>query len=125
MAEIIGFAACWLLVASLMLWGVFTEHKRGERAVPSESRLAAWHPSRGSRSSQGNWVVVEVSEGGTPEVGEQARFLAGAWLAARGIEIDSLPPADVRTEVTIGGDGVSSTRVVVRAAALHTSRKHR
>lgn len=119
-AEIIGFAACWLVVASLMLWGVFTEHKRGGPPLPAPND---WHPSRVGRIPPGDWVVVETADGGTPEVATEARFLAGAWLAARGIDIDNLPPADVRTEVTSTGDGVSSTRVLVRAGALTATRR--
>jgi hypothetical protein len=118
-AEIIGFAACWLVVASLMLWGVFTEHKRGGPPVSAHDV----HPSRITRIPPGDWVVVETADGGTPEVATEARFLAGAWLASRGIDIDNLPPADVRTEVTSTGDGVSSTRVLVRAGALNASRR--
>jgi hypothetical protein len=121
-AEIIGFAICWLAVASLMLWGVFTEHKRGGPPVP-EAR-AELHPSRYGRVAPTDWIVVETTEGGTPEVAAQARFLAAALLASRGIDLDSLPPADVRTEVTSSGDGVSTTRVLVRAGAMHASRRH-
>jgi hypothetical protein len=121
-AEIIGFAVCWLLVASLMLWGVFTEHKRGG---PPETSGGDWHPSSFGRVSPTDWIVVETTEGGTPEVAAQARFLAAAWLASRGIDIDTLPPADIRTEVTSTGDGLSTTRVLVRAGAMHTSRRHR
>lgn len=122
-AEIVGFALCWLLVVSLMLWGVFTEHKRGPEPdvgpTPGE-----WHPSRYGRVSPTDWVVVETCEGGTPEVAAQARFLVAAWLASRGIDIDALPPSDIRTEVTSSGDGVSDTRVLVRAGALSASRRH-
>jgi hypothetical protein len=121
-AEIIGFAACWLVVASLMLWGVFTEHKRG--GSPGEIGGGEWHPSRFGRTSPTDWIVVESSPGGTPDVATQAHFLASAWLASRGIDIDALPPADVRTEVTSTGDGISTTRVLVRAGALQASRRH-
>ena len=66
-----------------------------------------------------------MAEGATPQVAEQARFLAAAWLASRGIDMAAVPPADVRTEVTTTGDGVSTTRVLVRSASLQTSRRHR
>jgi hypothetical protein len=122
-AEIIGFALCWLLVASLMLWGVFTEHKRGP-AMDVGPSPGEWHPSRYGRLSSSDWVVVESCEGGTPEVATQARFLVAAWLASRGIDIDALPPGDIRTEVTSSSDGVSTTRVLVRSGALSTSRRH-
>lgn len=121
--EIVGFAICWVVVASLMLWGVFTEHKRGVTAAPAvDNRAMDWHPSR-VRVSPSDWVVIEAADGATAEVKEHALFLAAAWLAARGIEMGSLPPADLRTEVTIVGDGTSCTRVMVRAAALHGSRR--
>ena len=124
-AEIVGFAVCWLVVAGLMLWGVFTEKKRGpSRLEPPAGLAGAWHPTRSVRSSPTDWVVVEVAEGSTPAVAEQARFLAGAWLASRGIDLTAVPPADMRTEVTTAGDGTSTTRVLVRAASLHTSRRH-
>ena len=125
-AEVVGFAVCWLIVAGLMLWGVFTEKKRGPtRFEPPDGAAGAWHPSRSVRTSPTDWVVVEVAEGATPEVADQACFLAAAWLAARGIDMSSVPPADVRTEVTTTGDGVSTTRVLVRAASLHASRRPR
>ena len=120
-AEIVGFAVCWLVVASLMLWGVFTEHKRGGPPLSAQAEL---HPSRYNRVAPTDWIVVETAPGGTPEVAGEARFLAAALLASRGIDLDSLPPADVRTEVTSTGDGVSTTRVLVRAGAMHASRRH-
>jgi hypothetical protein len=125
-AEIVGFAVCWLVVAALMLWGVFTEKKRGPLPLePPAGAAGGWHPSRATRASPSDWVVVEVAEGASPEVAEQARFLAGAWLASRGIDMSAVPPADVRTDVTTSGDGVSTTRVLVRAACLQTSRRQR
>ena len=123
-AEIVGFAACWLVVASLMLWGVFTEHKRGGPAVPAVGSAAEWHPSRIARVSPIDWIVVETNQGITPEAADQARMITAAWLASRGIDIDSLPPSDIRTEVTSTGDGTGSTRILVRAGALNASRRH-
>jgi hypothetical protein len=120
-AEIIGFAVCWLVVATLMLWGVFTEHKRGGSPVDA---AGDWHPSRLTRVAHTDWIVVETTEGNTAEVAEQARLIASALLASRGIDIESLPPADIRTEVTSTDDGVSTTRVLVRAGAMHASRRH-
>jgi hypothetical protein len=125
-AEVVGFAVCWLVVAGLMLWGVFTEKKRGpSRFEPPAGAVAPWHPTRAVRTSPADWVVVEVAEGCSPEVAEQARFLAAAWLASRGIDLSAVAPTDVRTEVTTTGDGTSTTRVLVRAAALQTSRRQR
>lgn len=121
-AEIVGFAACWLVVATLMLWGVFTEKKRG--ALRFEPPAGALHPSRSGRPTA-DWLVIETAEGATPEVANQARFLASAWLASRGIDMASVPPEDLRTEVSTTGDGASTTRVLVRATALHGSRRHR
>jgi hypothetical protein len=121
-AEIVGFAACWLVVATLMLWGVFTEKKRG--ALRLEPPAGALHPSRAGRTSA-DWLVIEAAEGATPEVAERARFLASAWLASRGIDMASVRPEDLRTEVTTTGDGASTTRVLVRATAMHGSRRHR
>lgn len=118
-AEIIGFAVCWLAVATLMLWGVFTERKRG--GPPPVS--ADWHPARYNRVAQTDWIVVESTEGCTPEVAEHARLIAAALLASRGIDLESLPPGDVRTEVTSTDDGASTTRVLVRAGAMHASRR--
>ena len=123
-AEIVGFAVCWLVVATLMLWGVFTEKKRGPmRMEPPAGAAGAWHPSRNARTPPSDWVVVEIAEGATTEVADEARFLAAAWLASRGIDLSTVPPADVRTEVTTSGDGASTTRVLVRATSLQTSRR--
>lgn len=82
-AEVVGFAVCWLVVAGLMLWGVFTEKKRGPSRFEPPAGAAAWHPTRPACTSPSDWVVVEVAEGCTPQVAEQARFLAAAWLASR------------------------------------------
>jgi hypothetical protein len=124
-AEVVGFAVCWVLVAALMLWGVLTEKRRGPmRFEPPAGMAGGWHPGRAPRTSPADWIVVEVAEGASPEVAEQARFLAGAWLASRGIDLATVPPSDVRTEVTTTGDGVSTTRVLVKSAALHASRRH-
>ena len=119
-AEIVGFAVCWLAVASLMLWGVFTEHKRG--AAPSETGTD-WQPVNYARSVPTDWVVVESAQGGTPDVAEHAMLVATALLASRGIDIESLPPTDIRTEVVSSGDGAATTRVLVRAGAMHASRR--
>jgi len=128
-AEIVGFAACWLIVASLMLWGVFTEHKRGGPPVPSSGPPppagGEWHPSRLGRVSPTDWIVVEANEGVTPDATVEARMIAAAWLASRAIDIDALPPSDLRTEVTSTGDGTGTTRILVRAGALNASRRHR
>jgi hypothetical protein len=155
-AEVVGFAVCWLVVAALMLWGVFTEKKRGPMRFEPPAGLAGpvsppvspavsppvspltdtgtpgavgaggtWHPARSSRPTPAEWVVIDVAQGATPDVADEARFLAGAWLAARGIDMATVPPADVRTEVTTTGDGITTTRVLVRATALQTSRRPR
>lgn len=122
-AEIIGFAACWLVVATLMLWGVFTEHKRGD--PPGLDTGTEWHPTRYNRAAPTDWIVVESTQGGTPEVAHQAHLIAAALLASRGIDIESIPPSDIRTEVTSTGDGEGTTRVLVRAGAMHASRRRR
>jgi hypothetical protein len=119
-AEIVIFAMCWLVVASLMLWGVFTEHRRGDH--PRADR--DWQPVRPTRVAQTDWIVLESSAGGTPEVEAQARMIAAALLASRGIDIESLPAGDVRTEVTTASDGAGTTRILVRAGAMHASRRH-
>jgi hypothetical protein len=125
-AEVVGFAVCWLVVAALMLWGVFTERKRGPmRMEPPAGQVGPWHPSRPARPTPSDWVVVETAEGATPEVATEARFLASAWLASRGIDLASVPPGDLRTEVTTADDGASTTRVLVRATALHGIRRPR
>jgi hypothetical protein len=121
-AEIVGFAVCWLVVASLMLWGVFTERHRGGLPLLDGTEM---HPSRLGRPGPTDWIVVETAEGGSPEVAHHARFLASAWLASRGVDIDTLPPADLRTEVTSTGDGVATTRILVRAGALSPGRRSR
>lgn len=119
-AEIIVFAVCWLVVASLMLWGVFTEHKRG--SAPSR-KSSDWHATRYSRAAPTDWIVIESTSGDTPEVAVQARLIAAALLASRGIDLESIPPGDLRTEVTSTGDGATTTRILVRAGAMHASRK--
>lgn len=118
-AEIVGFAVCWLVVATLMLWGVFTEHKRGGKATEQTD----WQAMRSNKVAQADWILVESTQGETPDVAEHAKLIASALLASRGIDFESLPPSDVRTEVTSTGDGASTTRVLVRAGAMHASRR--
>jgi len=105
-----------------MLWGVFTEHRRGSGRL--DRAVAPLHPSRFSRTNQSDWIVIETCQGGSPEIAVQARLIASALLASRGIDIESLPPSDLRTEVSSTGDGVSITRVLVRAGAMHASRRN-
>jgi hypothetical protein len=125
-AEVVGFAACWLIVATLMLWGVFTEKKRGPmRGEPPAGAVTGWHPSRAARTTPADWVVIEAAEGASQEITAQVHFLAGAWLASRGLDLAAVPPSDMRTEVSTDGDGHSTTRVMVRSSALQTSRRHR
>jgi hypothetical protein len=108
--QVVGFAACWVVVVALILWGVVTDRRRGRMG----SELA-------EDAGLGGWFVVEVVEGAPAEVAEQAHFLATAWLATRGFDMATVPPGDIRTEVTTAGDGMSTTRVLVRPAAFHTS----
>ena len=127
-AEIVIFAVCWLIVASLMLWGVFTEHKRGgigTRRLRLRRRTRDWSPPRTGRAAPTDWIVLESSAGSGPEVEVQARLIAAALLASRGIDIETLPPGDLRTEVTTSSDGAGTTRILVRAGAMHASRRHR
>jgi hypothetical protein len=126
-AEIVIFAVSWLVVASLMLWGVFTERNRegfglGRRA---RRRNRDWPPPRHSRAAQTDWIVLESTAGSGPEVETQALLIAAALLASRGVDLEQLPPGDLRTEVTTASDGSSTTRVLVRAGAMHASRRHR
>jgi hypothetical protein len=121
-AEIAVFAACWVIVAAIMLWGVFTEGRRGGYRGRSGSEL---HPARYNRVVQTDWIVVESLPGTGPDVGAQAHMIAAALLASRGIDIESLPAGDIRTEVTSTGDGDGTTRILVRAGAMHASRRRR
>jgi hypothetical protein len=118
-AEIIIFAMSWLVVATLMLWGVLTERRRG-----GNNSVVAGPAARQVRSAHTDWVVVESTTGSSPDVLAQARMVATALLASRGIDLEALPPGDLRTEVTTTSDGVSTTRVLVRVGAMHASRRH-
>ncbi len=69
--------------------------------------------------------MVEAADGASPEVADEVRFLASAWLASRGIDMSTVAPADVRIEITTDGDGASTTRVLFRAGALQTIRRQR
>lgn len=127
-AEIVIFAVCWLIVASLMLWGVFTEHTRGgigTRRIQLRRRSRALPPARTTRAAPTDWIVLESTAGSGPEVEVQARLIAAALLASRGIDIETLPPGDLRIEVTTSSDGAGTTRILVRAGAMHASRRHR
>ena len=115
-AEIIGFAVCWLAVASLMLWGVFTEHKRGG---PPADLSAEWHPSRTTRAAPTDWVVVESTEGGSQEVAEQAMLVAAALLASRGIDIESVPPAEAFAVFVT--EPLSRSACVIEYDAVHVT----
>lgn len=116
-AEIVIIAVCWVAVAALMLWGVFTErHRDGRR------RSRDWQPTP-PKASQSDWIVLESSAGSGPEVETEARLIAGALLASRGIDLDSLPPGDLKVEVTTASDGAGTTRILVRAGAMHASRR--
>jgi hypothetical protein len=127
-AEIVIFAVSWLIVASLMLWGVFTERNRdgfglGRRSSRRRNREIS--PARQTRAAQTDWIVLESTAGNGPDVETQARLIASALLASRGVDLEQLPPGDLRTEVTTAGDGSSTTRVLVRAGAMHASRRQR
>ncbi len=124
-AEIVIFAVCWLVVASLMLWGVFTEHKRDSIGIGRLRRRKDWPPTATGRAAPTDWIVLESCAGSGPDVEVQARLIAGALLASRGIDIEMLPPGDLRTEVTTASDGAGTTRILVRAGAMHASRRHR
>lgn len=125
-AEVVIFAVCWLVVASLMLWGVFTERRRDSfsfRRGPGRGRgrNRDWQPVRAAPT---DWIVLESTTGTGPEVEVQARMVAAALLASRGIDIEVLPPGDLKMEVTKSSDGMGTTRILVRAGAVHASRRH-
>lgn len=121
-AEIVIIAVCWVAVAALMLWGVFTERNRDGRR---RRRGRDWQPVPTPRSSASDWIVLESVSGSGPEAETQARLIAAALLASRGIDLESLPPGDLRTEVTTASDGAGTTRILVRAGAMHASRRRR
>ncbi|MDE3203425.1 MAG: hypothetical protein KGQ66_04285 [Acidobacteriota bacterium] len=122
-AEIVIFAACWLVVASLMLWGVFSEGDRGVRRLARRRRTRDWEPVRTSAPT--DWIVLESTAGTGPETEAQARMVASALLASRGIDMELLPAGDLKTEVTTASDGAGTTRILVRAGAVHASRRQR
>ncbi len=124
-AEIVIFAVCWLVVASLMLWGVFTEHKRDSIGLRRLRRRKDWPTATAGRAAPTDWIVLESCAGSGPDVEVQARLIAAALLASRGIDMEMLPPGDLRTEVTTASDGVGTTRILVRAGAMHASRRPR
>jgi hypothetical protein len=72
-----------------------------------------------------DWVVVESAPGSSPGVLAEAKLVAAALLASRGLDMTSMPPSDIRIEVTASGDGEGTTRVLVRAGAMHASRRRR
>jgi hypothetical protein len=121
-ADIVIITVCWLVVAGLMLWGVLTEHRRDAR----RGRGRDWHPVASPASAaHTDWIVLESAPGSGQEVAVRALLLASALLASRGVDLESLPPGDLRTEVTTSSDGASSTRILVRAGAVHASRRRR
>ena len=97
----------------------------GEVGWAGATAGGAWPPGHSVFASATDWVIVESADGATREIAEQAKFLASAWLATRGFDLSTVPPADIRAEVTTDGDGVSTTRVLVRAAVLQTARRRR
>ncbi len=122
-AEIVIFAACWLVVASLMLWGVFSEGDRDVRRLARRRRTRDWEPVRTSAPT--DWIVLESTSGAGPETEALARMVASALLASRGIDMELLPAGDLKTEVTTASDGAGTTRILVRAGAVHASRRQR
>jgi len=139
-AEIVVFAACWLVVATLLLWGVFSETSRSKARSASRKPLRSapvswnrrearnrseWHPSGQGPVLDTDWVVVESAPGSSPGVLAEAKLVAAALLASRGLDMTSMPPSDIRIEVTASGDGEGTTRVLVRAGAMHASRRRR
>jgi hypothetical protein len=119
-AEVVIIAGCWVAVAALMLWGVFTERNRD--GVRRRSR--DWQPAVAApRNAASEWIVLESTAGSGPGVEVQARLIASALLASRGIDLEALPPGDLRIEATTASDGAGTTRVLVRAGAMHASRR--
>jgi hypothetical protein len=112
--QLVGFVGCWVLVVALVLWGFITERRRRPRPSATSSGLAA-----------ADWFVVEEAEGDSSQVADRAHFLAKAWLATRGLDLAHVPPGGIRTEVTTTGDGISTTRVLLRSVALQTSLRPR
>jgi hypothetical protein len=108
---------------------VFTERNRDGLGLARRRRGArASTESAASRSpkvAHTDWIVLESTLGSGPEVEAQAVLIASALLASRGVDIEQLPPGDLRTEITTSSDGAGTTRVLVKAGAMHASRRHR
>ena len=102
-AEIVGFAVCWLVVATLMLWGVFTEKQARRHALEPPAgagrRRVASQPARPRRAGG-------LGRGGSRRRRRPPRSpkRPGSWRRRgwrRGASTwRPCPPADVRTEVT-------------------------
>jgi hypothetical protein len=112
-AQVLAFAACWVVVVALVLWALLAERRRGRGRSEASAGLGP-----------ADWFLVEVAEGASADVARRVRFLANAWLATRGLDLAALPPDAIRTEVTTTGDGESTTRVLLKSAALWASLRH-
>jgi hypothetical protein len=113
-AEIVGFAACWLMVATLMLWGVFTEKKRGAMRVEPPAGAtgpAAWHPSRTGRgASAGDLTRGHPATDGLGSGG------GSRWRQSRGCRRGEVPG--------LGVAGLARHRHVYRGAGRRSHRGH-
>jgi hypothetical protein len=123
-AEIVGFAICWMFAAVVLTWGVLTErHRRGptwrrrRRHAPVVVTEPGPLPGRRMRHAA-DWVVVETLPGSGAEVDLRGELFVAAALAARGLEPRDLAPDDRRTEVVSGPSGADVTRFLVRARVL-------
>ncbi|MBO0729687.1 MAG: hypothetical protein J2P57_10545 [Acidimicrobiaceae bacterium] len=134
--EIVCFALCWVFVAVVMLWAVFTEDRRTEfdarfaypirrRFASSPRRPGLQAPEAPGPAQRPDWVLVATIDGGAEEAESEARLVLAAWLAAWGVDDSRLQPTDVRTQHVRNTDGTNFTQVLVHATALPKSHRHR
>lgn len=134
--EIVCFALCWVFVAVVMLWAVFTEDRRSEfdarfaypirrRLTPATPRRPDNPPAAAVPATPRDWVLVATIDGASDQAEAEARLVLAAWLAAWGVDDSHVQPSNVRTQHVHNGDGGEFTQVLVHASALPRSHRHR
>jgi hypothetical protein len=61
--------------------------------------------------------MMDEVDASAPAARQRGMYLATAWLAARGIDLEQLDPDDLRIEVD-PGQGEATLRFLVRASAV-------
>lgn len=119
---VVAFFAGLAFVAAITIYGVLTEGRRGNERLDRYGRVVM--VIRDADGDKASWVIVDEVDAGLPNALEQGMHVVRAWLAAQGVDYETLASTDTRAETAYPA-GPAVIRFLVRESVLKAQSKPR